>query len=111
LNLGVLLACISSTELKRKKRIKVIYKTRDVADKKAESTEKLDETMKQVKQVKIFVEWKKEAKVWVVTSADIFGLAAEAGTLPALEDRLKKILPGLFELNGVKGDVALIISP
>ena len=67
--------------------------------------------MNQVTQIKIFAEWKKEANVWVASSADISGLATEAGTLPALEDRLKKILPGLFELNGVKGEAALIISP
>ena len=83
----------------------------DLADKRAESPEKLDETMKQLKQVKIYAEWKKEAKVWVASSTDISGLATEAGTLPALEDRLKKIIPGLFELNGVKGEAALIISP
>lgn len=82
----------------------------EIADKWVECPVRLDETMRQVKQVKIYAEWKKEAKVWVASSADIFGLATEAGTLQALEDRLNMIIPGLFEINGVKGEAALIIS-
>lgn len=84
---------------------------RDIADKWIENPVRLDETMNQVKQVKIYAQWQKEAKVWVASSADILGLETEAGTLPALEDRLKQIIPGLFEINGVKGEAALIISP
>lgn len=67
--------------------------------------------MRQVRQVKIYAKWKKDARVWVASSADIFGLATEARTLQALEDRLNKIIPGLFEMNGVKGEAALIIHP
>lgn len=64
-----------------------------------------------MRRIKIYAQWQKEARVWQVSSADISGLTAEAGTLQDLEDRLNKIIPGLFEINGIVGEAALIISP
>ena len=66
--------------------------------------------MRQAVRLKIYAEWQKEARLWVASSADIRGLAAEAGTLEALEHRLEKILPQLMQLNGLQGQAALIVS-
>jgi hypothetical protein len=44
--------------------------------------------------------WDDEAKVWVVTSDDIPGLATEAESLDVLIPKLKIMIPELLELNG-----------
>ena len=66
--------------------------------------------MKQAERIKIYAEWKKEANIWVASSSDICGLETEAGTLQALEDRLKEMIPELFQLNGIKGEAVLIVN-
>ena len=66
--------------------------------------------MRQAVRLKIYAEWKKEARLWVASSSDIGGLAAEAGTLEALEARLEQILPELMQVNGVSGQAALIVN-
>ena len=66
--------------------------------------------MRQAIRIKIYAEWKKEAKVWVASSSDICGLSTEARTLQALEYRLNKIIPEFFKLNGIKGEAALIVN-
>lgn len=48
----------------------------------------------------IQAEWDAEAAVWVATSDDVPGLAAEADTLEALDARLKVLVPELLEANG-----------
>lgn len=45
-------------------------------------------------------DWDPEASVWVATSDEVPGLATEAATLPALEARLKMLVPELLEANG-----------
>lgn len=49
--------------------------------------------------LKINAEWDGDAGVWVATSCDVEGLAIEAGTIDALIDRLKIVIPELMELN------------
>ncbi len=48
----------------------------------------------------IQAEWDPEASVWVATSDDVPGLAAEAETLEVLEAKLKVLVPELLEANG-----------
>ncbi|PKN64815.1 MAG: hypothetical protein CVU57_13460 [Deltaproteobacteria bacterium HGW-Deltaproteobacteria-15] len=52
-------------------------------------------------------EWDEEAKVWVATSDDIPGLATEEATMERLIEKLKILIPELFEANGVKVDQSL----
>lgn len=51
----------------------------------------------------IQAEWDPEAEVWVASSDDVPGLATEADTLEALEDKLRVMVPELLELNGHLG--------
>ena len=44
-------------------------------------------------------EWDEEARVWVATSDDVPGLATEAETTEQLIEKLKVIIPELFEAN------------
>ena len=46
-------------------------------------------------------EWDDEAEVWVATSDDVPGLATESGTLEALVDKLKGMIPELLAANGM----------
>jgi predicted RNase H-like HicB family nuclease len=45
--------------------------------------------------------WDAEASVWVASSADVPGLAAEAETIERLSIRLRTIIPELLEANGL----------
>ena len=49
--------------------------------------------------LKINAQWDEEANVWVATSDDVDGLAIEAGTIDALIERLKIVIPELMEAN------------
>jgi predicted RNase H-like HicB family nuclease len=44
--------------------------------------------------------WDSEAGVWVAESNDIPGLVAEAESMNALMDKVRVLVPELFELNG-----------
>ena len=66
--------------------------------------------MQQAVRLKIYAEWKTEARRWVASSSDIRDLAAEAGTLEALEARLEQIVPELMQLHGLDGQAALIVN-
>ncbi len=46
------------------------------------------------------VHWDSEAGVWVAESDDIPGLVAEAESMNALVEKVKVLVPELFELNG-----------
>ena len=46
-------------------------------------------------------DWDDEAKVWVATSADIEGLAAESPTLEALRAEVITMVSELLVLNGM----------
>ena len=46
-------------------------------------------------------EWDAEAEVWVASSDDVLGLATGAGTLEALVEKLKVVIPELLEENGL----------
>jgi predicted RNase H-like HicB family nuclease len=43
--------------------------------------------------------WDEDAQVWVAESEDIPGLATEAGSLEALTEKLRQIIPELLQLN------------
>ena len=70
----------------------------------------VDTELKQAVLFKIYAEWKKEADVWVASSSDLRGFKTEAGTLQALEAKLDKIIPAIFELNGIESEAALIVN-
>jgi hypothetical protein len=44
--------------------------------------------------------WDDEARVWVVTSDDVPGLATEAPSLDVLVPKLKVLIPELLDANG-----------
>jgi hypothetical protein len=44
--------------------------------------------------------WDSEAEVWVAESEDIPGLVAEAESMNALVEKVRILVPELFELNG-----------
>jgi len=44
--------------------------------------------------------WDSEAGVWVAESDDIPGLVAEAESMNALMEKIRVLVPELFELNG-----------
>lgn len=44
--------------------------------------------------------WDEDAAVWVATTSDVDGLAAEAATFEELRVKVFAILPELLELNG-----------
>ena len=47
-------------------------------------------------------QWDGEAGVWVAETDDVPGLVAEAGSPSALAEKLRKLIPELLEVNGVK---------
>ncbi len=49
--------------------------------------------------------WDDEAKVWVATSDDVAGLAVEAATMEALQEKVIGAVEDLLELNGVTSDL------
>jgi len=48
----------------------------------------------------ILATWDAEAGVWVATSEEVLGLATEADTIPALVEKLERMLPELLVENG-----------
>ncbi|MBR2207607.1 MAG: DUF1902 domain-containing protein [Synergistaceae bacterium] len=52
--------------------------------------------------IKLF--WDSEAAVWMATSDDLPALALEAGSVDALIERVKYIIPELLEIEDVKVD-------
>lgn len=53
----------------------------------------------------IKADWDDEAKVWVATSSDIDGLAAEASTFEELRSKVLVMVAELIELNGLTSDL------
>ena len=49
-------------------------------------------------------EWDDDAHVWIASSSDIDGLAAEAPTLEELRDKVLVMVAELAELNGLSAD-------
>lgn len=45
-------------------------------------------------------DWDPEAGVWVAVSEDVPGLATEAGTIEALTEKLRTMIPELLEVAG-----------
>jgi len=52
------------------------------------------------RQLVVHALWDDEAKVWVVTSDDVPGLATEAPSLDVLVPKLKVMIPELLDANG-----------
>jgi len=55
--------------------------------------------VKTVQPVRIRTLWDPEAEVWVAESPDVPGLVTEAETLEALVEKLRALIPELWELN------------
>ena len=53
------------------------------------------------RRIVVRVTWDPDAKVWVATSDDVPGLAAEADTLDATALELDDLIPELLALNNV----------
>lgn len=49
---------------------------------------------------KVEARWDSEAGVWVAESDNIPGLVAEAESMNALVEKVRALVPELFELNG-----------
>lgn len=60
-----------------------------------------------MKHVSIVVraDWDEEAAVWIASSNDIEGLAVEADTLEALEQKVVAAITDLVELNGFSSNL------
>lgn len=52
-----------------------------------------------MKEYKVRLLWDNEASVWVATSTDIEGLVLESGSLDALVERVKFVIPELLSFN------------
>lgn len=52
--------------------------------------------------VKVTAFWDSEADVWVASSDDVPGLVTEASTIEVLTEKLKVMIPELFELNKIE---------
>jgi predicted RNase H-like HicB family nuclease len=46
-------------------------------------------------------DWDSEAGVWVAISEDVPGLVTEAGTIEALTEKLRTMIPELLEANQI----------
>jgi Domain of unknown function (DUF1902) len=53
-------------------------------------------------------EWDPDVSVWVASSEDVPGLAAEAPTLEALRPKVHAMIADLIEMNGLKFGLAEI---
>lgn len=51
--------------------------------------------------ITVIAQWDPDAAVWVASSQDVPGLVTEADTLELLEEKLKVMIPELFEANHV----------
>lgn len=60
----------------------------------------METRMGERKPLLIHATWDDEAKVWVVTSEDVPGLATEAESLDVLIPKLKIMIPELLDANG-----------
>jgi predicted RNase H-like HicB family nuclease len=56
--------------------------------------------MQERKPLVVHASWDEEAKVWVVRSDDVPGLATEAPSLDMLVPKLKTMIPELLDANG-----------
>jgi len=52
------------------------------------------------KEIDVNATWDEEARVWVAVSEDVPGLVTEADTMEQLVEKLKVLIPELFEANG-----------
>jgi hypothetical protein len=51
--------------------------------------------------ISVHAAWDDDAKVWTASTDEVPGLATEADTLLALEQKLMVVIPELLEANGV----------
>jgi Domain of unknown function (DUF1902) len=54
-----------------------------------------------MKEINVTAEWHDEAKVWIATSEDIWGLAAQAADFETLRKKVLPMIEDLVELNKV----------
>jgi hypothetical protein len=58
-----------------------------------------------IRSINVHAMWYDEAKVWVASTSDVHGLAAEAPTLELLAPKVLAMLAELIELNGIESDL------
>ena len=51
---------------------------------------------------KVLFQWDSEASVWIATSEDVEGLVLESGSLDALIERVRVVIPELLSVNAKK---------
>ena len=51
---------------------------------------------------KVLFQWDNEAAVWIATSEDVEGLVLESGSLDALIERVRGVIPELLAVNAKK---------
>ena len=54
-----------------------------------------------MKEITVQAEWHQDDKIWVATSEDIWGLAAQAPDLETLKSKVLPMIEDLIELNHV----------
>ena len=54
-----------------------------------------------MKEITVNAEWHEDAKIWVATSDDVWGLAAQAADLESLRVKVLPMIADLVELNQV----------
>lgn len=66
--------------------------------------------MRHMKHLSVVVraDWDDESNAWVATSNDVDGLAVEAETLEALEEKVVAAISDLLEFNGFRFELAEI---
>ena len=54
-----------------------------------------------MKEITVQAEWHQDDKIWIATSEDIWGLAAQAPDLDTLKSKVLPMIEDLIELNRV----------
>jgi hypothetical protein len=57
-----------------------------------------------MKEITVNAEWHDDAKIWIATSEDIWGLSAQAPNLEILRAKILPMIADLVELNNVELD-------
>jgi hypothetical protein len=55
---------------------------------------------KVIQGIEVTAFWDEEARVWVAQSEQVPGLITESGTISALVEKLKTLIPELLDANG-----------
>jgi hypothetical protein len=56
------------------------------------------------------VTWDPKAGVWRAASEGIFGIVMESGSLDALVEHVKRVVPEMAQRNGISGVIEILFS-